>query len=411
MDHTRPHVVVVNDDPAQLELISHLIEQEPCDVYSFCRVTDALAHITESSGVDLIVTDLHMPGIDGWRFCHILRSTDFPSANETPILIVSATLSREDVGTVPDDIGADAFLSMPYTPQELRETVHKLLYEQILPTRPSVLIASRDLQDRKRVAEGFDSQGFRTFLAGDGRQALALFEQHHPGVVVLDHDPPGIAGLDLVSRFRADPRAVILVTTDGRSPELVIALTQQGADTHLTKPYEVDDLIVQVTRVRRGRAMLRVETTLETLTQQALRNARRIQRLNDCYLALGTDHDANIQLLTQATGELLTADVAVYDHHGLPTPYTLTYRSASGDTLRQEGGGRTRCLGLASPNDTEPVTVHSLQTSPYAKALLPWGASAGRSRHMSSARSGCRAATSARSASGIRPNMTLQPRI
>ena len=365
MDTTQPHVIVVNDDPAQLDLISRLVAREPCQVTPFYRATDALGYLSESSGVDLIVTDLHMPGIDGWRFCHILRSSDFPNTNTTPILIVSATLSREDVGTVLDDIGADAFLSMPYTPQELRDTVHRLLVEKSVPARPLVMIVASDARERDNIAAGFTTQGFPTLQAAGDDEALALFQKEHPGVIVVDHDPPDITASDLIPVFRTDPRVVILATTSGQSPELVISLTQLGADTHLARPFQIEDMIAQVTRVQRGRTMLRVETTLETMTQQALRNARRIQRLNDCFLALGTDHDANIQQLAQTMGELLAADVAVYDHHGLPTPYTLIYRAETANISRQESEDRARCLRVAQPDALTPVVIRSLQSSEF----------------------------------------------
>lgn len=370
MENAIPRVVVVNDDPAQLELISHLIEQEPAEVFTFYRATDALAYISQAKDIDLVVTDLHMPGIDGWRFCHILRSPDFPRTNKTPILIVSATLSKEDVGTVPHDIGADAFLSMPYTPNELQDTVHKLLFDQQSAPRPSVLIVAKHPEDVTRIAVGFAEHGYQTLQASERQQALALFREHQPGVVVLDHSPPEVAGQDLIPQFKASPRTVVLVTTDGLSPELVIGLTQQGADTHLTKPYEIEDLITQVTRVQRGRAMLRVETTLESLTKEALRNARRIQRLNDCFLSLGTDHDANIRSLVQTAGELLAADVGIYDHHGLPEPYSLAYRSGTQEPVRAAGDDRARCIGLAHPDDAQPVVARNLSRATYADKAL-----------------------------------------
>ena len=365
-----PHVIVVNDDPSQLELISHLVKQEPAQVSPFCSATDALAHLSRLGEIDLIVTDLHMPGIDGWRFCHLLRSPDFPSTNKTPILIVSATLSREDVGTVPADIGADAFLSMPYTPRELRDAVHNLLHRRPSKARPTALIVACEGEERRQIADGFDVYGYDAHQAGTNQEAIALFQEHRPTVIVLDHHPPEIVGSDLLPTFKADPRVVVLATTDGQDPERVIALTHQGADSLLVKPYDIADLVAQVDSVQRGRTMLRVETAVETLTRQALRNARRIQRLNDCFLALGTDHYANIHSLTQTAGELLNADLVMYDHLGLPKPYTLTYRAAVRDTIREDTDDRARCLNAAETTDPQPAIVRNIKTSAYKDAAL-----------------------------------------
>jgi DNA-binding response OmpR family regulator len=256
----------VNDDPVQLELITHVIEQSSAQVFPFHRAADALAHIVQSTDVDLVVTDLHMPGIDGWRFCHLLRSSDFPWTNQTPVLIVSATLSRDDVGTIPLDVGADAFLSMPYTPEELQEAVKRLLHHESPVAHPTVLIAACTAKERRQIVDGFAAHGYQPLETENGGEALAVFHEHHPDVVVLDHCPPQIAGLELIPILKSDRHAVVLVITDQCPPELAIALTRQGADVHITRPYDVDELIEQVPQAQKGRALLHVENTLEMWT-------------------------------------------------------------------------------------------------------------------------------------------------
>jgi two-component system cell cycle sensor histidine kinase/response regulator CckA len=359
MEKTKPRVIVVNDDPAQLLLITRVIEQEPAYVYPFSRAADALAHITRSTEVDLIVTDLHMPGIDGWRLCRLLRSEDFPSTKDVPILVVSGTLSREDVGTMPHDVGADAFLPMPYEPGQLLETVRRLLHHEPPEIRRSVLVVERAEEERLRIADAFAARGYRTILAGDCQDTLGLFQEYHPDVVVLGSCPR--AALDLIPTFRAEPHAVVVAITDCPSPERAIDLTGQGADVCLARPYDLADLIDQVGVAQQGRAMLHVESTLETWSQEAMHNAHRIQRLNDCFLALGTDHSANIQALTRATGELLGADCVMYDHRAVPEPYTWLFHAATDEMSLEDGPDRLRCLDVVTAGDSQPVVVRRVQ--------------------------------------------------
>ena len=66
--------VVVNDDPIQLRLTSGLLEKDGLKVESFSGAEEALKAIAGSNLPNIIITDLHMPGIDGWRFCRLLRS-------------------------------------------------------------------------------------------------------------------------------------------------------------------------------------------------------------------------------------------------------------------------------------------------------------------------------------------------
>lgn len=60
-------------------------------------VEEALSVLRARRPVNLIVTDLYMPKIDGWRFCRLLRSPSFTEYNSIPIVVVvSATFSGTD---------------------------------------------------------------------------------------------------------------------------------------------------------------------------------------------------------------------------------------------------------------------------------------------------------------------------
>ena len=78
MNFSSPYAVVVGDDSTQLSLLSGLVRKAGLEPRSFTRAEAALTAL--SSGADtlpsLIVTDLYMPGIDGWQFCRLLRLPD-----------------------------------------------------------------------------------------------------------------------------------------------------------------------------------------------------------------------------------------------------------------------------------------------------------------------------------------------
>lgn len=329
MNQDQPQIIVVNDDPAQLQLITCIIERESARVFSFLRAADALSHIAELQTVDLVVTDLHMPGIDGWRFCHLLRSSEFPGTNHTPILIVSATLSQSDAGAMPRDLGADAFLSMPFSPQELQQTVRHLLHHQPPEKQALVLIVIDHPGERQQIADAFAAHSYKTLQAASCAQARAILRSHRPDVVILEHKPPEIESTGLLSELKVDPHVTILAITDGQSANLAIELTNLGADAHIAKPYDAVSLLDQVAKAQQGRVMVYVENTLETWVQEALRNARRIQRLNDSFLAFGTDYGNNIQILIRTAGELLYSDYAIYYHRGPSNPSVLVYPVAA----------------------------------------------------------------------------------
>ena len=91
-----PTALVINDDASQLHLMAALLEKDGLRVVPCQSAEEALDILDGRGTVDVIVTDLHMPGIDGWRLCRLLRSPQYAALNTVPVLVVSATFSGTD---------------------------------------------------------------------------------------------------------------------------------------------------------------------------------------------------------------------------------------------------------------------------------------------------------------------------
>ena len=93
----KPCIVVVNDDSIQLGTLKGILERGGYAVNAHSSAEQALQAMQEQNLPDLIITDLYMPGIDGWRFCRLLRSPEYRALNQTPILVLSATFSGDSI--------------------------------------------------------------------------------------------------------------------------------------------------------------------------------------------------------------------------------------------------------------------------------------------------------------------------
>src|ERR1039457_7284174 len=107
--HPKPSsvAVVVNHDLTQLQALSSLLAEQGLEVQRFESATAALEAMSRAVPPALIVTELYMPGLDGWRFCRLLRSSEYASFNRIPILVVSATFSGEGTSRITTDLGAN----------------------------------------------------------------------------------------------------------------------------------------------------------------------------------------------------------------------------------------------------------------------------------------------------------------
>jgi CheY-like chemotaxis protein len=112
-------ILVVDDDPAMRALIRLVLEAEGHDVDEASSGEDALSHVTLDPP-DLILLDLMMPGMDGWRFLDELHLRGLRSG--TRVVIVSA-LSDTDSIERGRNRGAHGHLVKPFELEALLEAV------------------------------------------------------------------------------------------------------------------------------------------------------------------------------------------------------------------------------------------------------------------------------------------------
>jgi DNA-binding response OmpR family regulator len=114
-----------------------------------------------------------------------------------------------------------------------------------------------DLADALRT--NLRREGYQATVASDGRQALAMVRADPPDLIVLDLGIPGLDGLALLSRLRAEGHwcpVLILSARDSDSDK--VEGFRLGADDYVTKPFRTVELMARVEamgrRVVRGRA-------------------------------------------------------------------------------------------------------------------------------------------------------------
>lgn len=131
----RPLVLIADDDPDILELVSLTLEGDGYDVAQARNGEEAL-RIASERHVHLAVLDLMMPGIDGYEVTHRLRSS--AREHRLPILILSA-FAEDRQAAQALAAGADAYIRKPFSPRELLAKAGSL----ILDRRPRSRLAAR----------------------------------------------------------------------------------------------------------------------------------------------------------------------------------------------------------------------------------------------------------------------------
>lgn len=114
------HVVVAEDDEKQAELARRYLEREG---HSVVVTHDGRAALEElrCRPADLLILDVMMPRVGGLDVCRILRAE-----SDVPVLMLTARSSEDDL-ILGLDLGADDYMTKPYSPRELMARVRTLL--------------------------------------------------------------------------------------------------------------------------------------------------------------------------------------------------------------------------------------------------------------------------------------------
>ena len=132
-----PHIVLVDDDPDTLSLTRMLLSGERWRLTAVGSAKEALA-VIDQEPVDCVVTDVNMPGSDGFSLLEALKQ----GRPEVPVILLTSFVTLEDAVRAVDR-GAVSYLPKPVTAQSLSETVRAALERAAVPREPAQAASSQ----------------------------------------------------------------------------------------------------------------------------------------------------------------------------------------------------------------------------------------------------------------------------
>jgi two-component system phosphate regulon response regulator PhoB len=116
--------------------------------------------------------------------------------------------------------------------------------QDALESRPRVLVVDDEAPLRELIVVTL-GEAFECEEAADGETALAMIERAPPDLVFLDVMLPGLSGIDVLRKVRADAalaEVAVVVVSAWQGPQDIAAALESGADGFLEKPFRVDEL-------------------------------------------------------------------------------------------------------------------------------------------------------------------------
>jgi DNA-binding response OmpR family regulator len=227
-----------------------------------------------------------------------------------------------------------------------------------MTTRPYILAVDDDPEVLGTLSRALQREGFDMGRATSGTEALRSLYERQPDLIILDIMMPGLDGLGVCRKIRADTRynnvAILFLTARGQTDDVVAGL-DAGGDDYVPKPFELAELIARVRAlVRRGQRNAIMESPLLTIGNLSLDSNTHQASLND---------QSPIQL-TATEHRLLRylmehANQALSPHHLLEAVWDYPPNTGDPDLVRAHVRNLRAKLGA---DDVSPVirTIHGV---------------------------------------------------
>ena len=118
-------ILIIEDEQDMLGMLNIRLSAHGYNILTASDGNEGLKK-AQSENPDLIILDLMLPGIDGYKVCALLKNNT--QYKHIPILIFSAKAQKEDV-KMGEECGADAYVLKPFDPEVLFEKIEELIGE------------------------------------------------------------------------------------------------------------------------------------------------------------------------------------------------------------------------------------------------------------------------------------------
>jgi two-component system cell cycle response regulator len=291
-------VLVVDDILPNVKLLEAKLSAEYFDVVSAANGPDAL-RICAAGGVDIVLLDVMMPGMDGFEVCRRLKASS--ATAHIPVVMVTA-LDQPSDRLKGLDAGADDFLTKPLDDTALFARVRSLARLKAMTDELRTrALASRDLgiADPLAAAVTDSGEGARILICDDrlsssDRLKGALERSHaveveadpHKAlmraadggyeIIIVSLDLQGFDGLRLCTQLRSLERtrnAAVLMIGEPEDRTRILRGLELGVHDFLVRPVDRNELLARVrTQAKRKRYADRLRDGVQTSIEMAVRD-------------------------------------------------------------------------------------------------------------------------------------------
>ncbi len=252
-------VLIVDDNVTNRRILSLQTSKWGMQAVDTESPQEALRWLQVGQSFDLVITDMHMPGLDGVMFAREIRK--LKDEKSLPVILLSS-LGRKEIEA--EGIRFSAYLLKPLKPSALYDALAEIFaWSMVKPAKQPteraaidpafaaqyplrILLAEDNAVNQKLALRLLEQMGYRADVAANGIEAVESIERQPYDVILMDVQMPELDGLDATRAIRklgniTQPH-IIAMTANAMQGDREMCLAA-GMDDYVSKPVRVNELM------------------------------------------------------------------------------------------------------------------------------------------------------------------------
>ena len=255
--------LVVDDNITNLRILKHMLNYWGIETMVAEDGIHALECLKKSDGIksgfDVILLDMHMPGMDGLTVADVIKHDLGLTCN--PVVIMYSSIEKEHIHEMGEKLGIDYYLTKPVkmkdllellqfkkqnTTDSVMETKDSVHFETQLKPGKNILIAEDNIINLKLLSVMLIKAGVNVITAINGAEAVAQFKNNPVDLIFMDVHMPELDGFQATKLIREAETGIkhtpiIALTAIALAGDREKCL-ENGMDDYISKPFMKEDL-------------------------------------------------------------------------------------------------------------------------------------------------------------------------
>lgn len=238
-------ILIIDDSPMTRKRERAMLEPLPATIVEAVNGAEGLAAASRHP-LDLIITDLDMPFMDGIELCRNLKQ--HRATKGIPVIMVSSFDTDQDIERG-FQAGVTEYIPKAEAGERLLTAARNILTNYSFRRDRTILVVDDSVTIRQAVEECLLQAGFQVVTAANGALALDAVARRKPDLILSDAMMPELDGAELCRRLRAQPdtAGIPFVAMSSVSERAQMArMINRGAVAYLVKPFNLDQLVIML---------------------------------------------------------------------------------------------------------------------------------------------------------------------